>query len=355
MVRDDCESPRAFAPLNRPLLFGGIAAACLLGAGVGLWARPGARERPGALQVQPAAFAPRPDRRLAIVVDDAPAPTGKPLEVLGPGQPRPAIAPPALRPGASEPIAPTRPPNGLVRVVAPVPGPLAPAFGHMPAPPTPAPAPVAAAPVAGAAKPAAVAARRPKPVRPAAIETAKLHKAALKAKPDKRRAHDARLAEEAPPAKNRHGLGSIAHAFAKLAPHHAARETTERAEAAAARRKTVPRLAEARLAKAEPHRAKPEAAAPIRVANVQARCASPDPGEALTCGDPSLSAAERRLNRAYREAQDAGVSEATLERQQQRWRAARAAAAREAPWAVRDVYQARIAELQDLARNARGD
>jgi uncharacterized protein YecT (DUF1311 family) len=341
VVQDDSVPPRASASTGRPLLFGGIAAACLMGAGVGLWARPGAQERPGALQVQPTAPAPRPDRRLAIVVDDAPAPVGKPLEVLAPARPRPAIAPPrppAPPPAAVEPVAPARPPNGLVRVVAPVPGPLASALGHKPAPPTPVPAPAAAP--------------RTKPAKPAAVAAPTLHKAALKAKPDKRHAHDVKVVEApSPPTKSRHGLGAITHAFAKLAPHHAPREPTSRAEAAPPRRKA----AETRLAKAEPRRPKPEPAAPIRVANVQARCASPDPGEALACGDPSLSAAERRLNRAYREAQDAGVPAATLERQQQRWRATRAAAAREAPWAVRDVYQARIAELQDLARNARGD
>ncbi len=40
--------------------------------------------------------------------------------------------------------------------------------------------------------------------------------------------------------------------------------------------------------------------------------------------------------------------------QQQRWLAARTAAAREAPWAVQDVYQARIAELEDQTRGAAG-
>jgi uncharacterized protein YecT (DUF1311 family) len=359
------ESARASVSGSRPLLFGGIAAACLLGAGVGLWARPGAHERPGAPPVPPTAPAYKPDRKLAIVVDDTPAPVGKPLEVLAPARPRPAITPPGPPPAAAEPVAPVRPPNGLVRVVAPVPGPLAPALSHKPAPPPPAPA---AAPLAKAPKPTTpVAATRPKPARPAVVEAAKLHKAALKAKPDKRRSHEAKVAEAPPRAKGRHGLGAITHAFAKLAPHHAARDAAQRAEAPAPAPHRKP--AETRLAKAEPRRARPEAAAPIhvvakakpetaapiRVANVQTRCASPDPGEALACGDPSLSAAERRLNRAYREAQDAGVPAATLEQQQQRWRAARTAAAREAPWAVRDVYQARIAELQDLARNARGD
>lgn len=42
-----------------------------------------------------------------------------------------------------------------------------------------------------------------------------------------------------------------------------------------------------------------------------------------------------------------------LRRQQARWLQARAAAAREAPWAVEDVYEARISELNDLTRDAR--
>jgi uncharacterized protein YecT (DUF1311 family) len=191
----------------------------------------------------------------------------------------------------------------------------------------------------------------PKPAAEAAkLEPPKLQKAVLKAKRDKRRAHETEVAQAAR-AKPRHGLSAIAHAFAKLAPHHARPEPVQRAEAAPPRRKS----AATRLAASEPHRAKPPAAVPIKVASVQTRCASPDPGEALACGDPSLNAAERRLNRAYRDAEAAGVPASTLERQQQRWRAARSAAAREAPWAVRQVYQARIAELQDLTRDARGD
>jgi uncharacterized protein len=49
------------------------------------------------------------------------------------------------------------------------------------------------------------------------------------------------------------------------------------------------------------------------------------------------------------------VPASRLAQQQQRWLAARATAAKEAPWAVRDVYQARIAELHDMARSAQND
>ena len=85
------------------------------------------------------------------------------------------------------------------------------------------------------------------------------------------------------------------------------------------------------------------------------RCGQRDPGEALVCADPNLGAADRQLTRAYQGARAAGVSDAQLQRQQQRWLAARTAAAREAPWAVHDVYMARIAELNGQARDAHGD
>ncbi|HZZ33371.1 MAG TPA: hypothetical protein VFE10_15415 [Phenylobacterium sp.] len=85
------------------------------------------------------------------------------------------------------------------------------------------------------------------------------------------------------------------------------------------------------------------------------RCALRDPGEALVCADPTLGAADRQLSRAYQGARAAGVPEVQLQRQQQRWLSARSAAAREAPWAVHDVYLARIAELNSQAHDARPD
>jgi uncharacterized protein len=82
------------------------------------------------------------------------------------------------------------------------------------------------------------------------------------------------------------------------------------------------------------------------------RCAARDAGQAGGCADPSLGSAERQLTRAYQDARAAGVPDAQLQHQQQRWLAARSAAAREAPWAVHDVYIARIAELNGQAREA---
>jgi hypothetical protein len=84
------------------------------------------------------------------------------------------------------------------------------------------------------------------------------------------------------------------------------------------------------------------------------RCASSDPGEAMTCADPSLTAADRQLTRAYQGARAAGVPDGRLQAGQERWLAARAAAAREAPWALHDVYMARIAELNGQAKEAQG-
>jgi colicin import membrane protein len=68
--------------------------------------------------------------------------------------------------------------------------------------------------------------------------------------------------------------------------------------------------------------------------------------------DPSLGAADRQLARAYQGARAAGVSDDQLQLQQEHWAAARSAAAREAPWAVHDVYMAHIAEINGLARDA---
>lgn len=83
------------------------------------------------------------------------------------------------------------------------------------------------------------------------------------------------------------------------------------------------------------------------------RCHAGSRAEALLCENPQLAAADRRLARAYREAAEAGAPEWRLRRQQNRWLAARERAAEEAPWAVAEVYDARIAELEDEAALAR--
>ena len=101
-----------------------------------------------------------------------------------------------------------------------------------------------------------------------------------------------------------------------------------------------------------PKRVTPRGEGPMRVARADA-CASADPGEAMVCSDSRLSARDRQLQQAYRNAEAAGVPTSALRRQQDRWRMARAATARDAPWAVEDVYEARISELNDLTRDAR--
>ena len=379
MVQDEsAESRPRLARRSGPgkaALFAGVAGACVLGAGLGLWARPNELERPGAPKAPPPTVtAVSTTRRIPIVVDDSPAPIGKPMDVLAASPPRPAVIPrlpeaaPQAAPQAPEMIAPRRPPNGLVRVVAPVPGPMAAVPPRPVAAPAPAPRTVAARPDPKVQQAKAEAAKlRAEKLRAVKLARAEHRRelaeqaaeakaerladaraerlAQAKARRDKARAHEIELAKAAAEARPRHGLAVLAHAIARLAPHHARADREERAEA----RPEPRRKAEAptRVAKA---------AAPIKVANTtQVRCASPDPGEALACGDPSLSAAERRLARAYRDAEAAGVPASTLATQQQRWKQARAAAAREAPWAVREVYQARIAELQDLARDAKGE
>ena len=179
------------------------------------------------------------------------------------------------------------------------------------------------------------------------------------------------LAEARADERKRERLAALAHAVQRLLPHqakapapvevakldrrHQKKSRHElRIEQASLRTHRPPRLAEApparaRLAPAPP----PRASGLMRVS--APRCANRDPGEALVCADPSLGAADRQMARAYQDARNAGVSDVQLQRQQQRWLAARSAAAREAPWAVHDVYLARIAELNGLARDAHGD
>lgn len=173
-------------------------------------------------------------------------------------------------------------------------------------------------------------------------------------------------------ARKRARLAAIAHVLARALPHRAAPspplEMAKLEHRRARRSAHEPKVEQAalksrrgheaaHLAAAHPARARPEPVAPqagsgLMKVSVTRRCASRDPGEALVCADPSLGAADRQLARAYQGARAAGVPDAQLRSQQQRWLAARSAAAREAPWAVRDVYMARIAELNGQAKDA---
>ena len=76
--------------------------------------------------------------------------------------------------------------------------------------------------------------------------------------------------------------------------------------------------------------------------------------EEMICGDSGLAAQDRRLAASWRQAHAAGVPPGRLRRQQDRWLAARDdAAAQGGPSAVADIYDQRIAELDDMA--AMGD
>ncbi|HEX3699393.1 MAG TPA: hypothetical protein VHV27_01840 [Phenylobacterium sp.] len=373
MAHDESAAPHRERPANGRLpLLGGIACACVLGAGLGLWARPVDGEQPGPPKPPaPIVETPSPTaRHLQVVVDDTPAPLGKPLDVLPAAPPHAAVRP--VAPIAPEPQAVKRPPFGLLRVVAPMLTPVLHAPKPVPPPAMEAPKPLPVVKVhAQPAKPKPAAAAQRLRIAQADHAQKATHTAAHSQKLAKASArharphvHEVELAQAPPPPKPRRALLALAHAFVKLAAHHARAEAEDRADAAPdhARRAS---LREVHLTRPAAHpKTKIErfipplntkGAGPIRVSSVTTRCASPDPGEALVCGDPSLGAAQRRLNRAYHDAETAGVPAATLEQQQQRWLSARAAAAREAPWAVREVYQARIAELQDMTRTAQGN
>jgi hypothetical protein len=203
-------------------------------------------------------------------------------------------------------------------------------------------------------------------------EQVRLAKAEARAKAAQREEARLEALADAAEARKRAQLMRLAHALAHAVTGHAQPAPVEQAKAehkhgrAAAREA---RLEQASLKARKRHDAHVVAAAHphprtevvpppppsglMRVSTTP-RCASRDPGAALVCADPGLSAAERQLTRAYQGARAAGVPDEELQMGQQRWLAARSAAAREAPWAVRDVYMARIAELNGQAKEAQG-
>jgi len=429
--------PRAKPPrrATRYILLAGLASASVLGVGLGLWARPALSERQAAVAAHAAAQpkAAATSRKLEIVVDDHPASTGPPIDVL------PAdTAPHSLLPPPVIPSVLTRPAPVATGALARTPTSTeiasredAAAPERDVAPPTarPALARLVVATLAGP-KPAPLEAKPPqrdesKVVKKAAPALKGAHKAeaaraAVAAKAEARRIELAQAAKDAKDAKAEK-LEKVR--LAKLARQQqillAKAEAKGRAEALAEAKTQA--VAEARdderkrmrlaslmraVKHALPHQAKPQpapvelakldqkhtrnghhdvrvektslkthkppraAAPPVRTHALPIvppqhasglmkvstpRCASRDPGEALVCADPSLGAADRQMIRAYQSARAAGVPDAQLRQQQQRWLSARSSAAREAPWAVHDVYLARIAELNGQARDARPD
>lgn len=396
MTQDDFDDRQLEIPAPEPrraagsgrLVAAGVVGALTLGVGLGLWARPAppAQLQPAGKPVAPE-DAPRP--ALQIVVDDSPAPIGPLLEVL-PGETAPAAAPPpAPRP---EPVAPRRPAAGLMKVDAIVAAEplLVPAVKveEKPRPkadPRPEPKPKPKADKAARVL-KAKAEPQPKPEKPKLAlaqakkaDKARLEKAARLAKAEKvekakaeklaraqkiEKAKAAKLARAEPrkakadksePKRLASLVKAVKAAPKTLKAEAARKKATELAQAKAAKKPAVQKASTrpAPKAKAPPPR-KPvsRGEGPLRVARNGA-CASPDAGEAAVCSDRALTARDRQMQQAYRNAEAAGVPASALRRQQARWLQARAAAAREAPWAVEDVYTARISELNDLTRDAR--
>jgi hypothetical protein len=464
---------------GRGVLFAGVAGACVLGAGAGLWARPGMSERQLAVSAPTSPAPAGPVRTLQVVVDNRPVPLGAPMQVLPTGGARPAgpmalpvftgtaatpeaavrapvvpppapvqvagAEPPAPKPSAVARFAPIiasalAAPKMLITLEAPKPPPILLAKAD---PPRKSEADRATARAAAAhrlalaqaareeaagekAEAARAAREEAAQTRFAELKVAQVKAAQVKAAQAKAAQIQLAKAEAAKAAKTDH-LAKLAQAHmqakaqAKAEKAEAIRlakaEAKGRAEARAEARADA--LAEARaeaqkqirlaslvrtLKRVIPHE-RPRAE-PVRTAKLDRkhgkkagrhdpvierasarkapraaeppsrvhafpvpppqrasglmkvsapRCGQRDPGEALVCADPNLGAADRQLARAYQGARAAGVPDAQLLRQQQRWLAARTAAAREAPWAVHDVYMARIAELNGLAREAHGD
>lgn len=407
---------RAVSPVPKFLMLGGVAGACALGVAAGMWARPVDAERPGFVAMRPEPAPPAPTRQLQIIVDDGPAPIGDPLEVLSQdllrqAEPRfvlPTPAPAAQPPTGLMRVTATAPVEANA-LPAPAPAPVAIA---KPVVTKAAPAPVVALvprkvaktePAKAASHIKAAKVEKPKAkvvLARAKIETspkpgnrAEVAKAKMKAKVQvaksepkpklaEKTAKVSRLAKletekaakrvKAAEAKGAKALAQKARAAeTRLADARA--EKSRRAEAAkvakaaeqrrlvAAGKAASARRAQIKLAKAQEERtraagllaakakaAKAQSAAGLRMASAP-RCASADP---LVCG--ASTTADRRMTAAYRQAEAAGVPAGELRRQHERWLSARAAAAREAPWAVPDVYQERIAELRDQARYAQG-
>lgn len=361
---DPSPSPQIAPPRGRTrLVAGGVASALALGVGLGLWARPAPLAEPIAGIVL------RPDpapASLQIVFEDTPAPLGPLLEVLS-DEVADAEPAPAPRP---EIVPPDRPAAGLMKVDAVVAAaPLllpaikvqAPQAETLAKPPHRSPAPESARPdkakVAAKPKPDVqkLADAKPKPETKAGAKTMTKNKALKLAQADAKREKAAKAKAEA------RRTASLVKSL-KAAPKVVKAEIKKtRGQLAQAKDRKAPKAEKPSkalvVAKAapEPSAAKPPAKRPAPVGQGPLRVARNDAcslGQA-GCGDRRLDARDRQLQRAYRNAEAAGVPASALQRQQARWLQARAAAAREAPWAVEDVYEARISELNDLTRDAR--
>jgi hypothetical protein len=323
------------------MLLAGIAAAGVMGVGLGLWARPAVSERQAALPMlaKTRAAALTAPRSLQIVIDDTPAPLGALIEVLpaGGAAPKPVVPPPQLPPAL---IAPVRPAQGLVRVQSVQSDPEAPA-------PAPRPAPTVQK---------AVPRLTSKPVRAQKINLVEKPKAAAAKVAKAEPRHSARAMVVV--AKVERRAATAARAPKRLL-RAVARPAAHRADPAAKLQRTklqAPKAKPAKLPRASIRKVAAKAM-PVKVAPPKASRALKGAGpvrvaKAMPRPDPAIHEADRQMDRAYSSARAAGVPDWQLRRQQARWEQARANAAREAPWAVRDVYLARIAELHDLTKDA---
>lgn len=346
--------PPRFSAGARTLLVAGMVGACAMGAVAGSWARPGVNDLKQAKEPGTSAAKTAPARPVLQIVDaDLMPPPAERLEVLPTWLEAPI--PPAVDAGP------------LRKVVLEPPAPV---------PPPPEPKPKAKAQVeANVLK-----AERPKQMlvttKTAAEETPKPRKAKaepkqtaklVKAKADEPRPIKAKVAKSKPKpeAKKTSKVGlakterpkasKLRVALSSLKP---AKEAKQRVVAAASAKPNKVEKVQKELAalpvvtknKIVVAQAMPKTK---RAAPEQTSCAARSHAEALLCESPQLAAAERRLAQAYREAAEAGAPEWRLRRQQNRWLAARERAADEAPWAVTEVYDARIAELEDEAAMAR--
>lgn len=345
----------------------GIASACVMGLVIGLWARPAMSERkaiaPMLSPIRPAP-PPLPDPKLEVIVDETRPlpPPGAPMEVL------PAFIA-AETPTPIPPPEPAAPPM-VVAEAEPI---TEPAVEPRPAP-KPAPAKPAAKPKAPAkvqlakAAPPKPAKARPKP--PAKVELARKAAPKREARPVRLAARDAARAGKPAAARERVKPAAVARRADRKAMTLARRGEKKRAAArgrdkptALAKRSEKPTARVKLAARTDVRKlavaagTKPAKAAPVKLAAARSprvvEKARYKAAPAPVRREPEYVFDDRRVNAAYARAAAAGVSTEALRRQQARWKAARDAAAREAPWAVPEVYEARIAELEDQEAMAR--
>ena len=362
---------------RRGVLGAGMVGACALGAAVGILARPHDVDERARMTAARASLPERSETHLQIVVGPPPAPpleaplriaaSAEPVRVLAPAPPQAIVArgPIAVAVREPEQAAPPKvvkpPPAHVAKVEAAVKA-VAARTKAAPTPLTEAGAPEReqAAPKVGAdrskpskaelAKAGHDKAAKARLAWLAKVERIKAAERENAAKAELAKAEKAKAARTvklaaAPPTPVKAPMVQKLKAAARPAAVNAPASTLDIQLAAL---RAEPLKVSAPVQKAAPAPPRPAAPAPKA-------CAAESRAEALLCGNPKLAAADRRLAAAYRRAVQAGASPDRLRRQQGRWLAARETAAEEAPWAVAQVYEARISELEDEAAQARAD